>query len=757
LGRSAGAGLSSTCIQATVKAAAQMSTTAMRIAIAELVSTTASSLARKSLRAMRLGELQTLTSVATVFCVLGCVAWGVYTPAADKFLAGGPPEHARRLTAAPLAPPKPVKPNVDVNELVAYRGRVFDSSGHPVPGALIYFVNASLKPLEDLPIRAISDTDGRFRFELPRSDFDTTYNETPWSFGTIVATAPGHAFGLASAHGDGKDSNPQLARDLPIEGRIIDLEGRPIVGATVKVLEVRASADGSLAAWLEAIEKRQDRGNLDRELLPLGIDDLTAQLLVRPVMTDADGKFRIEGIGRERVANLRFDGPTIETTQAQVRTRAGVMVRVPVSTGSRSNPTIIYPASFEHVVGPTRPIEGYVHDRDSGKPLAGVMVHGEWTAANPIAGSIQTITDAQGHYRLVGLPRGREGHVIAAPPCDFPTSRRPKAALDKELPYLRAEIAVEASETGPLRLDLKLKRGVWVTGQVVDQATGRPVGARLEYFVYNDNPYFKAFQTAQTSYARSSPRFVGKDGSFHLVAFPGKGLLAANTAGNRYVLGAGAAALKHKLDGRFLATEPYLAAPESYHIVAEIDPAPNAVSLTKDLVLEAGRSLCVTVVGPDGKALADTRVHGLNEQVRSFTTPGTSTFTVNGLKPGKGRTLTFINEMKRLSGELVIRGDETLPVTVTLLPWATLTGRVVDSDGEPIKEGDFYPVHLLWGYPKPDKDGRFRIEGLIPGTAYTIFLRPQGRIQGLVAKDVNVGPGEIRDLGDVVPGNPKSR
>jgi RNA polymerase sigma factor (sigma-70 family) len=754
LGRSADAGVSRTCIHATVKAATQMSTTAMRIAIGEVISSTAAVIVRKSLRGMLFGELTTLVSAVIV---LGCIAWGVSMPAFDKGLAGDPPEQARGLPVAPQAPTTAARPNFDPNELVTYHGRVFDPLGRPVPGAQMYFVNASLKTLENLPVRATSDTGGRFYFELPSSEFDTTYSDTPWSFGTIVARAPGYAFGLASTHGDGKDSTPQLARDLPIEGRIIDLEGRPIMGPTVKVLNVRSSADGSLDAWLEAIEKLQDRGNLDRELLPLGIDDLTDRLFVPPVITDADGRFRIEGIGRERVVSLRIEGPTIETTHAEVRTRPGATIHVPVSTGSRSNPTIIYAASFEHVVGPTRPIEGFVNDRDSGKPLAGVMVHGEWTAANPIAGSVQAITNAQGRYRLVGLPRGREGHVIAVPPCDFPASGRRDAARDEELPYLRARIVIDASEAGPLRRDITLKRGVWVTGHVVDQATGKPVGSRLEYLVYNDNPHFKAFQTPQTSYARMSPRFVGKDGSFHFVAFPGPGLLAARTAGNRYALGTGTAALKHKPDGRLLATEPYLVAPDSYHVLAEIDPAPNTVSLTQDLVLEAGRSLCVTVVGPDGKALADTRVHGLNEQVRSFATPGTSTLTVNGLNPGRGRTLTFINEMKHLSGELVIRGDETLPVTVTLLPWATVAGRVVDSDGEPIKEGDFYSVHLLWGYPKPDKDGRFRIEGLIPGKAYTIFLRPQGRIQGLVAKDVNVGPGEIRDLGDVVPGNPKSR
>ena len=44
-------------------------------------------------------------------------------------------------------------------------------------------------------------------------------------------TAPGHAFGVANGDGTSKDLTLKLARDdAPIGGRIIDLEGRPVVG-----------------------------------------------------------------------------------------------------------------------------------------------------------------------------------------------------------------------------------------------------------------------------------------------------------------------------------------------------------------------------------------------------------------------------------------------------------------------------------------------------------------------------------------------
>ena len=110
------------------------------------------------------------------------------------------------------------------------------------------------------------------------------------------------------------------------------------------------------------------------------------------------------------------------------------------------------------------------------------------------------------------------------------------------------------------------------------------------------------------------------------------------------------------------------------------------------------------------------------------TPPEASTHTVTGLKPGKDRLLSFLDEKKQLAGELVLNGDETTPQTVTLQPWGTLTGRVVDEDGEPLGEGYLYPFRFPSGSPKVGKDGRFRVERLVPGKSYQFdFLLESGR------------------------------
>jgi hypothetical protein len=221
--------------------------------------------------------------------------------------------------------------------------------------------------------------------------------------------------------------------------------------------------------------------------------------------------------------------------------------------------------------------------------------------------------------------------------------------------------------------------------------------------------------------------------------------------------------LKHKPKIRYLETYPNGVVPSEHHVLAEIDPAPGAVSMKRDLPLQRGRSLTVTVLGPDGKPLSGNEVAGLSDggygyMWKNTPPPEAYTFTILGLRPGKERTVRFLNPKRGLTGQLILRGDESQPQSITLQRWGVLIGRVVDDEGQPCNAGDeLFGVRLPSREPTIPNDGRFRIEGLIPGRSYDIQLIGKDGVFGkFVVENVKVGPGEVKDLGDVVPHPPKN-
>ena len=123
------------------------------------------------------------------------------------------------------------------------------------------------------------------------------------------------------------------------------------------------------------------------------------------------------------------------------------------------------------------------------------MVYGERSSGMNID-HVRAITDAKGHYRLVGLPLGRDWHVVAVAPVDFPViwyGKNPhRFSRDQELPYLRHRVPVEASAgPGSIKRDIPLQRGVWVSGRLSMTPESR-FAAEVAYSVFTDNPSLEA-------------------------------------------------------------------------------------------------------------------------------------------------------------------------------------------------------------------------------------------------------------------------
>src|SRR5439155_26769238 len=115
------------------------------------------------------------------------------------------------------------------------------------------------------------------------------------------------------------DQGQTPARDVPITGRIIDLEGRPVAGATVQITFITRAKGDDLTAWIEAVKRGEPPWIADQNLVHE--PPITPEEKQPKATTDAQGRFRFGGLAAERAVSLMVQGPTIAYTWLQVMTR----------------------------------------------------------------------------------------------------------------------------------------------------------------------------------------------------------------------------------------------------------------------------------------------------------------------------------------------------------------------------------------------------------------------------------------------------
>ncbi len=681
-------------------------------------------------------------------------------------LAAGAGAWTCRMMATPLLAESPEEPQgsagraattigtprQDLGKDATVSGRVVDPEGKPVIGAKLLFLYRSGREIPR-KVWATSSTEGRFAFALPVKDVEmsgySTFWEKPWEHTHVLAAAEGYGFAVARVGKPGAaDLTLRLVKDdAPIRGRILDLQGKPVVGVQVRINgSLYVPEKGDLAAWLGYLKDGYRDPNTVwyahlKDLSSPGFD-----VLFPPVTTGADGRFCIQGIGRERVAELRIDGPTIATQVIHVMTRSSATIHVPEDKNQPKKGTLDYlGANFDLAAAPTRPIVGVVRDKDTGKPLSGVTIETETIAHRFGLGWIRTTTDENGRYRLVGLPKS-SGNKIVARTYDSFMPRRIEVATER--PYLAS-----TKEVGnPLGLesvtvDFALKRGVWIKGRVTEKETGKPLSAaRIEYFCFVETP---DSQLAAGLYPFNM-RHTEEDGSYRLAALPGRGLITVRAAQDHYIMGVTAEPIQRSAEEKQsndFATYPYYAIPGNYHALVEISPKSGDESSTCDVALIRGRSLKGTVLDPDGKPLDGVRVAGLRDM--GYWSNTGAAFTVESLQPNKPRLLQFVHDGRKLSGSLSLSGNEKEPLSIRLQPWGTLTGRLIVTQGEPL-DGARVSCGAL--SVQTGKDGHFRIEGLAVGLKYDLFITKGfyvRHIEGSEPKGFTIKAGETKDLGEL--------
>jgi hypothetical protein len=347
----------------------------------------------------------------------------------------------------------------------------------------------------------------------------------------------------------------------------------------------------------------------------------------------------------------------------------------------------------------------------------------------------------------------------------------------------------------PASADVTMHRAAVVEGRLLDRKTGKPVTGEVYYLAMTGNPWLKrlpgiaVYTNEVTVRPRPAHTYTDDAGRFALRVLPGPGVILARADMFRNPEASYTSAIVAEADRKYLrkpspdarSVGPTRPRGEEYFdtgtFVAPLHwengyalIAPEATDRTTnvDIRFDPGLSVSGRVVGPDGKPLAGAKVVGLGgKDLRPATLP-TDAFTAHALSSGQPRTLFLVHEDRKLVGTVAVQaGDKEL--IARLVPWASVTGRVLDHDGKPAAgaevwfqmskgtEDEFIRTKLYRRHEtiRTDTDGRFRLDGLFPGCELTVFVNKPGHRSGISFRPVAPKDNEIVDLGDVKFPDPK--
>ena len=107
-----------------------------------------------------------------------------------------------------------------------------------------------------------------------------------------------------------------------------------------------------------------------------------------------------------------------------------------------------------------------------------------------------------------------------------------------------------------------------------------------------------------------------------------------------------------------------------------------------------------------------------------------------------------VHDERKVAGTVTIDADGVGIVELKLQSWGTVIGRLVDEDGQPrprVELVDKRRQHAA----TTDSQGRFRVEGLIPGKEAELWVSPTPVAKRSRVAHVLLGASEVKDVGDV--------
>lgn len=678
---------------------------------------------------------------------------------AGQLNSAGPPDMAMPAPAAGTKTDGARGGEIGGKDLVL-KGKVLGVDGKPFAGAKLILVGKGDRPLD----LGTSAADGQFTVSLPKGTTDAYLVARAEGFGVGF-----QGFGKVEA---GKAVELRLVKDHPIRGRILDTQGQPVAGVDVRVRAVGTFPNDSLDSFLRAWERRRPNSGWPEGTYLVG--DLSRLL---PVKTDAEGRFELVGLGAERLISIRIAKAGIADAEYWIPNREG-FDPAPYNEASRKNLTkgledfetiwLLYGPNLSVIAEAEKPIRGAVTTADTGKGRSGVVVRltrGGRNGKMLIPIPLSATTDAGGRYEIRGARK--DGTYMV------------EVEGDRQAGYMPCQVlSTDTVGYEPIVADMRVVKGVIVTGRVLDGSTGKSVRGRVMAAVLIDNPYAKDYPTFDLGSAFPMVD-TEEDGTFRVVAIPGPVLLMGGPDGRHFPEGWDVKnrfkrivsdpkypqyfPKKNGLEGSFLAYGGAFWMVQG-NWCKVLDIKPGTATVEQDVVLEPATKLSLVLRDEAGKPLQGVSAAGVSP--RAWYPPvncKTDACTVYDVEPDKGRLVVFFDGARKLAGSVVLKGNEEPPVAVTLRPAGAVKGRLVGADGQPLagvevsvrfKDRAAQEVHALAHKSRQivtGPDGSFVADTVLPGLPFEFYLSRNRKEIKLTA---NAGsPWSVRSGGTTVLGN----
>ena len=661
-----------------------------------------------------------------------------------------------------------------------YTGKVVDLQGNPISGADVFVTCYIPEPLglfkRDFKPIAKSDDQGKFDFRFNPSDLGPNVSDYEFKYSSLVAVKDGFGFAVSSAkkfQDTTDEPTIKLAPDHSIRGRLIDINGEPVSGARLTLFRVYSNDQNDLTAWTDEATKPRSDFYKAREHVPTINAGSLVRSVVQPGVTNEKGEFVMTGVGKGRVVRLLLEGEGIQTQLVRVRTEPGETISLlKEARYPESGAYTYYPAEFQHICGPSIPVTGIVRDKETSKPIAGATIKSQHIHGIRTSGwgsdYIRAVTDAQGRYRLMGLPVGRDNQIgVIVPEGDIAYPSHSK----------RADTSVAAGDADQREINFDMVRGVWLTGRVADADSGKSVMGTIKYFADRSNPNSGLLRRGVDERDRQNP---DNEGRFRISVIPGKGYLTflANSSSNGVSYPRATTIIKP--DGSevpvpvIMDTNPHYMTPQNQSVIAEIDPKADQKEYEVNLSLSVGKTRTGQVIGPNKEPLKGFKYYGEKRHFSTWKQVDGSEFTLKDYRSDVPRQVYIVDPKRNLAGYANVTGDLDEPLSIEVAPAGRVTGRLVDEDGQPLP---FRPLGSLGrripdpgkmadttrhqpplfsekhqrGRFETDAEGRFEFSCLLPNTDYRISAKPKDDPPYHLPVNVviNVNAGETKDLGDV--------